>query len=357
MRILHIITSLHTGGAEHLMIDLLPRLREHGHDVELLLFDGTRTPFFRQLEEQGIKIHSLSEGQRAQHNPFLVFALHRWMKSFDIVHTHNTPCQMLAAAASYGTRCRLFTTEHNTDNRRRGKWYWKPIDRWMYRRYETVVCCSRETESSLRASLSIISEHNRPKITTISNGIDTRRFAQAGATRREPDGKVRIIMVAAFREQKNHDVLIKSMKLLPVNYELWLVGQGDTMDANRRLVESLGLEKRVSFWGVRMDVPELLQQSDIIALATHHEGLSLSSLEGMASGRPFLGSNVSGLRDIVCGAGVLVDNTPEAWAEAIRRIATDKDEYRHVAELCQRRAAEYDVSVMADAYAAVYQKK
>ena len=50
MRILHVITSLRTGGAEHLMVDLLPALRALGNDVELLVFDGTPTPFMQQLE-------------------------------------------------------------------------------------------------------------------------------------------------------------------------------------------------------------------------------------------------------------------------------------------------------------------
>ncbi len=46
MKILHVITSLYTGGAEKLMVDLLPRMRTEGHQVELCIFDGTRTPFF-----------------------------------------------------------------------------------------------------------------------------------------------------------------------------------------------------------------------------------------------------------------------------------------------------------------------
>ena len=62
MRILHVITSLRTGGAEKLMVDLLPRLRDLGNDVELLLFDGTRTLFYEELENTGIKIHTLSVG-------------------------------------------------------------------------------------------------------------------------------------------------------------------------------------------------------------------------------------------------------------------------------------------------------
>ena len=62
MKILHVITSLATGGAEHLMVDLLPRLRGVGNDVELLVFDGTDTPFMRQLLDAGIVVHRLGIG-------------------------------------------------------------------------------------------------------------------------------------------------------------------------------------------------------------------------------------------------------------------------------------------------------
>ena len=62
MKILHIITSLRTGGAEKLMVDLLPRLRDLGNEVELLLFDGTKTPFYETLKKEGIKIHYLQIG-------------------------------------------------------------------------------------------------------------------------------------------------------------------------------------------------------------------------------------------------------------------------------------------------------
>ena len=62
MRLLHVITSLLTGGAEKLMVDLLPRMKEQGHHVELCVFNGKRTPFFDELERENVKIHTLSDG-------------------------------------------------------------------------------------------------------------------------------------------------------------------------------------------------------------------------------------------------------------------------------------------------------
>ncbi len=365
MRILHVITSLRTGGAEHLLVDLLPRLRRRGHEVELLLFDGTRTPFYTQLEQEGIPIHALAETPGAMHNPLLVFALHRFIKSYQIVHAHNTPCQLLLAAASYGTRCRLLTTEHNTHNRRRGKWYWRQIDRWMYSRYSTIVCCSEETEKALRTSLG---DRQAPKTrtVTISNGIDTQRFATATATDRaglfpgegkEAAASTLVMMVAAFRPQKYQEILIQAMSLLPPTFRLALVGDGVRRKECEQVAEQLNVADRVAFLGIRTDIPRLLKTADILALATHHEGLSLSSLEGMASGRPFIGSDVEGVRDTLQEAGVLVENTPKAFAAAIRSLASDHALYNKVVTACQRRASEYDIGKTVEGYEREYQEK
>ena len=80
MKILHVITSLRTGGAEKLMVDLLPRLRDLGNDVELLLFDGTLTPFYEELENMGITIHHLAIGGNV-YNPLNIFRLRKYLKN------------------------------------------------------------------------------------------------------------------------------------------------------------------------------------------------------------------------------------------------------------------------------------
>lgn len=107
MKILHVITSLYTGGAEKLMVDLLPRMQKKGHQVELCIFDGTRTPFFVQLENSGIKIHWFRKGGSV-YNPLNVYRLWRLMcKGWDIVHTHNTAPQLFAAFG--GVLCSVVT--------------------------------------------------------------------------------------------------------------------------------------------------------------------------------------------------------------------------------------------------------
>ena len=66
MRILHVITSLHTGGAEKLIIDIVPKLQDLGHTVDVLLFDGSDTPFKQQLVAAGITILELGVGSNTE---------------------------------------------------------------------------------------------------------------------------------------------------------------------------------------------------------------------------------------------------------------------------------------------------
>lgn len=350
MRILHVITSLTTGGAEHLMVDLLPKLRELGNEVELLIFDGKRTPFYEELEQQGIKIHSFGIGGNVYH-PRNIFKLRKFMGSYDIIHTHNTACQLFAPVAKLlkCSKVKLVTTEHNATNRRRGKWYLKLGDKWMYAHYDHIICIADQTYSNLVDYIG-----QKPNISTIYNGVDVAKFLNPIKDISEQDYFI-ITMAAAFREQKDQDTLIRAMVDLPGNYSLRIVGDGPRRGILENLVTELGLNKRVNFLGIRTDIPDLLRDSDINVLSSHWEGLSLSSIEGMASGRPFIASDVDGLREMVKDVGILFPHGDhKQLAKEIRQLCKNPDHYELVALKCQERAKMFDISVMAQKYNELY---
>lgn len=352
MRILHVITSLQTGGAEHLMVDLLPRLRSDSNLVELLLFDGTKTPFYSELKKAGIKIHTISNGGYI-YNPLFILKLLRFVRKYDIIHTHNTACQLFVPIAKCicGSKAILVTTEHNSTNRRRSIKWFKPIDHWMYNRYESIICIADQTMENLHVYYG-----HENKLLVIYNGVDVSRFLKP-VKNIEGNAQFVITMVSAFREQKDQESLLRALAQLPNNYCLQFVGSGETEKRVQEKCADLGLNDRVTFMGVRQDVPDILEQSDIVVLSSHWEGLSLSSIEGMASGRPFIASDVDGLHEIVEGAGVLFEHgNDKELAEKIQRLCENPDEYRKVAQRCQEKARQYDISVMANNYLELYQQ-
>ena len=354
MKILHVITSMLTGGAEHLLVDLLPHLRQLGCEVELALHDGTPTPFSREVEAAGIKVHSLCAGANV-YSPRNAVRLAQVLRqgNYDVVHTHNTACQLFAPVARRlsGTRPVLVTTEHSANNRRRSIKALRPVDKWMYGQYQGIICISDQTQVNLEQYIG-----HRPEICTIYNGVDTSRFV-APIKEVAPEAQHTVIMVASLSAAKDQDTLVRAMAELPEGYRLQLAGDGPRRPAIEALARELGVTGRVELLGVRTDVSALLHQADVVVLSSHWEGLSLSSIEGMASGRPFVASDVDGLHEMVAGHGVLVpEGDYRAMAAEIADLCTHPNRYRQVAEACQRKALQYDITLMARNYHALYQK-
>lgn len=354
MKILHVITSLRTGGAEKLMVDLLPRLKGRGLDVDLLLFDGMDTPFRQEIEAKGIKVFDLGVGGSV-YSPIRLLKLIPFLGKYDIIHTHNTAPQLFSAIGSLLGSGMLYTTEHNTSNRRRNwKWY-AVIDRWMYNRYRKVICISQKAEDNLRKFIGSV----KAEICTINNGVDVACYANALPTAEleamAPDSR-KIIMVAGFREQKDQDTLIRTLKYLPLKFHLFLVGDGIRRQELEALVKVENLSERVHFLGLRTDVPQLLHAADYVVMSSHFEGLSLSSVEGMSVGKPFLASDVDGLREVVKDAGILFPHEDsESLAHEVLTLEQSREKYNAVAVASACRAAHFDISNMVDGYAKIYQ--
>lgn len=352
MRILHVITSLYTGGAEKLMVDILPRLKNKGYDVSLCIFDNSDTDFKRRLEKAGVNIIGFGKG--SVYNPIYIFKLIRLMNDYDIVHTHNTAPQLFAALASLVCSVVLCTTEHTTSNRRRGWRWYAPVDRWMYSKYRKIICCSEKARTNLCKFVS-----DTEKLITINNGISLTDFknAKPNTDIRSgfPDNSKLITMVAGFRWEKDQDTLIRSLRYLGNDFHILLVGNGIRKLELEQLVLENNLKDNVHFLGLRSDIPAILKTSDYIVMSSHFEGLSLSSVEGMAACKPMLASDVDGLRQVVKDAGLLFEEgNPKELAKLILELDNNPDYYNKIATRCCERAEDFDISKTVERYERVY---
>lgn len=273
--------------------------------------------------------------------------------AYDIVHTHNTACQIFGAICRAPRGTKKVTTEHNTTNRRRRFAASRHADRMMYAAYDRVVCIS---EPALTALTDFLGSGIAEKCEVIANGIHLDRFSNSTG-RIDPDGDVRVVMVAGFREQKDQDTAVRAMALLPRKFRLKLVGDGARIGEVRGLASGLGVADRVEFAGFRDDVPGLLKESDIVLMSSHYEGLSLSNIEGMASGRPFVASDVPGLREATAGAGILFpEGDDAALARILLNLAGDPELYSSTARKCKERAAGFDIRSTSLQYMECYRK-
>lgn len=356
MKVLHIINSLKTGGAEKLIVETLPLYNQRNVEADLLVLDGNDYPFMEEVRKSGgFRVFSLSSG--SLYHPAFIFKIIPYFKKYDIIHVHLFPTlywAVLAKMLSFG-KVRLVFTEHSTSNRRRNNFLLKMADRFIYSFYDKIICISEEVKTVIQKHLGFKDD----RFSVIQNGVNLSGiFAETPYTEQDfpiAHNTFMLIQVSSFRYPKDQATLIKAMKLLPEIAVLYLVGEGELLEQNRKLASDLGLENRIHFAGVRMDVPKLLKTADAVVLSSAYEGLSLSSIEGLASGKPFLASDVPGLRDIVKGAGILFPLKDEAFfAKEVIRLMEDKQYYSEIVTMCLERSKQYDIKGMIESHIDLY---
>lgn len=358
MKILHIINSLGTGGAEKLIIESLPIMKQSGIDVDLFLLKSDNFPFEITLREDAT-ISIYKSKFSSIYNPLHTLSIIPLLKKYDIVHVHLFPALYWVALSKVVSfsKVKLVFTEHSPSNRRLDKWYFKAIDSIIYSQYTKIISISEKVEEMLIKKMKI----HRSKVHLIKNGInlDSISFAlpipKAEIHRFLNNNHTIIIQISRFQAPKDQQTLIKMMKLLPENVILLLVGEGETKLKCEQLTKQLNLEDRIFFLGVRMDVPQLLKTANIVVLSSHYEGLSLASIEALASSKPFIASRVPGLIEVVENVGLLFDASNEVeLANLVNALLNDQDFYCDIAQKCLAKSKEYDIIKMVFAEIELY---
>ncbi len=244
------------------------------------------------------------------------------------------------------SKIKLIFTEHNTENTRLNNPRFRQIEKVIYKYYQKIVCITPEVKKVLRTKLAIEDK----KLIVVQNGININNIKVSSVADRKLLGFSRkdklLIMVAGFRLQKDQDTVIKTLKELPDEYKLLLVGDGERRVILENLINELNLKDRVILLGVRSDVYSLLKMCDIAILSSHWEGFGLAAAEAMACGIPALASNVDGLAQVVENGGVLFEkgNVEDLKSKILK--LNDSLYYDEVGKKGILKSQQYDIQVM-----------
>lgn len=356
MKILQVITSLRTGGAERLMVDSIPIYQEKGVEMDLLLLKNEQSGFRQELEKKSRnKIFALTTG--SVYNPFLIFKIIPLLRKYDIIHVHLFPAIYWVVFAKVFSRNKtpLVYTEHSTNNKRRGHPLFNLIEKFIYSKIGFIGCISNGTKIELVKHIG--SDNN---IEVINNGINLGRFKNLNIDPRYhnlffENGSKILIQVSSFREQKDQKTVIESMKYLPENIKLLLVGAGPQKDQMISFANEINVSNRVVFLGNRDDIPQLLNISDIVILSSKVEGFGLAIVEGMAAGKPVIASDILGISEVVENYGLLFEqgNSLEL-AHIILELMQNNKYYEEIKSKCIIRSQDFSLESMVNRYINVY---
>lgn len=317
-----------TGGAEILVGELASQLKTHGYMVDIVNVPFKWYPV-RDLIKQAL--------------------LWRWI---ELTESNGMPVDMVIPTKfpSYLVRHPLKVT-----------WLFHQ-HREVYDLYGTPYCSFTDDPEEQEIRQTIIRMDNKTlresrSIFTISKNVSARlqRFNGIDSTPLYPpprySGRYRTgpfgdyaFFAGRLETLKRCDLLIEAFRHLRSEARLVLVGSGPQRENLERQVERLGLSERVQFAGFipEEDLLDLYAGAFAVLYAPIDEDYGYVTVEAFLSGKPVVTCTDSGgtLEFVENGeSGFIVEPTPEAMAEAIDKLHTDRKRARDMGEAGRPRVA------------------
>jgi glycosyltransferase involved in cell wall biosynthesis len=374
--VLHMITGLHTGGAEMMLCQLLSSMdRRRWEPVVLSLTDGSRPEAC--LREQGIPVYNLGMPRGKIPSPAVAIKLIRLVHRIrpDLIHGwmyHGNLAAQLANFFLFRRARVLWSIHHSIGStgalsaekkmtagviRLGARLSWLP-DKIVY-----ASRVSREQHVDLG--------YNDRKACTIPNGVDPDVFIQVPGSGEElrmqlglPVPGLVIGSLARYHPIKDHENFFRAAALLcsrPEGKDVQFLLAGSGVDLGnpylRRLIGELGIGDRVHLLGERSDTAQLLNAMDLFTVSSYGEALPMVLLEAMSCELPCVTTDVGDAGLAVGDTGRVVPRRdPEAlagaWAEL---ISAGKEKRRALGKAARQKIINnYTLKVCAVAYEELY---
>lgn len=336
--VIHIQKVAGISGSEAHLLALLPRLRERGWDIRMLMLHENEPgawDFARELRSRGVPLDAIPIRRDVDPITFCRIVAYLVRRRPTILHTHLVHADVYGLLA--GTIARVpirFSTKHGFNIFRESP-YFGFADRTVATFAHVHIAISR----GLARYLEDVEGFDGETFEIVHYGI-------------EPDGEPapyagdspRLLCVGRLIPIKGHIVLLRAFaaarKELPT-LRLDIAGRGPLEPALRDLVRELGIADSVRFLGHVSPIQQAIEDSAVVVVPSMGEGFGMVALEAMERARPVIAAAIGGLGELVRDGetGVLVPaGEAGPLTEAIVRVAGSPDLARRMGEAGRRRA-------------------
>ena len=360
--ILHVIDTTGPGGAETVFINIADMMRRRGYrSVVLIRGEGW---VHDQLIARGLTPYVVD--CKGSFNWRYLRELLRIIRRerVDVIQSHLLGSNVYCAMAGLIARKPVIATFHGMvdvgpNERFRGVKLWL-----MNRGVARFISVSK----SLRDAIDREGLLDPARCDIIYNGIDLGRYGRSDS--RELRGRLGLdddaTLVGSLgnvRPAKGYDLLVKAARQVVDRYpNVHFVIAGDPKSSLQReldsLVADLGLQQHVHFIGFCDDSAGYLAQLDYFLLTSISEGLSIATIEALASGLPAVVTRCGGPEEIVTADedALLVEPQAQAIAAGILRLLEEPMLGGRLGQAgCRNMQASFDIEAMLDAYSHQYE--
>ena len=299
MKILHIVPEFEEGGVERYVVQLCHEQVKRGHKITLATAGGKLE---RLLPDKNVEVLHLPVQRK---NLITIAYCSRKLakiNDWNIIHAHSRVPAWIAWRTSAKTGIKWIMTAHAPYSLNVGI---KPL-----KHADGVICVSDSVKHDL--------ENYLPENTiTIPNGIREPKFSWEG--KYFPENK-KFLYVGYLAKRKGLDVALKALgNLKDFEWTLDILGDGSQRKELEALVNELGINDRVKFYGFRDDTDEFMSKAACLLFPSYQEGLPLTVNEALGVRLPVLASDIEPLRPLASGKLIQPGNVEE-WTKAIKNV-------------------------------------
>lgn len=338
-KILFLITTLNSGGAEKALVDIVNALPDNEYDITIqTIVDGG--PLLKKLN-RNIKykqiFHSKSRIVAKLLNRiikfFPKFIYKKYIKDgydIEVAFLEGKPTRLL----SYSTEEKSQTISWiHTDLEKyydSGKDYLSFDDnKETYLKFDKIVCVSEDVKKAYLEKFN----HTANNVYVLYNLIDSETIQKQASELfdYEKDVVVPIVMACGrLCEQKGFRRLIDVHSRLVqegIAHKLWIVGDGPERKQLEGQIRNDRLEDSVKLWGFQDNPYKYMRRSDLFVCASIAEGYSTVVTEAVVLGIPILSVDVAGAKEpLNCPrCNMVVDNSEEALYEGLKFVLTNTE--------------------------------
>ncbi|MGM9700374.1 MAG: glycosyltransferase [Prevotella sp.] len=203
----------------------------------------------------------------------------------------------------------------------------------IYGKMDKIVFVSNDAQRSFLKMYSMIEYE---KCVVQYNLIDVKNILSKTGSKCVEKKKFTICMVGRLNRQKRYDRAVEvahRLKTDGLDFELWILGEGELRSTIESKIEEYGLEHTVLLKGFVKPPYPYVSQSDFFLCTSESEGFSLVIAEAFCMGIPVVSTNVTGPTELLGNSeyGMLTEENVDSIYHAVKSLMTDEHLRNHYA--------------------------